>query len=58
MALEKQSLSILYEALERLEDGFSELPDHDIDLDISALRTVMLEVAEKMCNNYPYHHPL
>jgi glutamate/tyrosine decarboxylase-like PLP-dependent enzyme len=58
MALETQSLSILYEALERLEEGFNELPDHDIDLDISALRAIMLEVAEKMCNNYPYHHPL
>ena len=58
MALEKQSLSILSEALDRLEEGFNELPGHDMDLDISALRTVMLEVAEKMCNNYPYHHPL
>jgi tyrosine decarboxylase/aspartate 1-decarboxylase len=58
MALETRSLSILYEALECLEEGFNDLPDHDIDLDISALRTVMLEVAEKMRDNYPYHHPL
>jgi glutamate/tyrosine decarboxylase-like PLP-dependent enzyme len=58
MALETKTLSILYEALERLEEGFNDLPESDIDLDMSGLRTVMLEVAEKMCDNYPYHHPL
>ncbi len=58
MALETQSLSILHEALERLEKGFNDLPDSDIDLDIPGLRTIILEVAEKMRDNYPYHHPL
>lgn len=58
MALETQSLSILHEALERLDKGFDDLPDCDIDLDMAGLRTVMLKVAEKMCDNYPYHHPL
>lgn len=58
MALETQSLSILYEALERLNEGFDDLPDRGIDLDIAGLRTVMMNVAEKMHDNYPYHHPL
>ena len=58
MALETQSLSILYDALERLNEGFHDLPDRDIDLDIAGLRTVMLKVAVKMRDNYPYHHPL
>ena len=58
MALETKSLSILDEALERLADGFDDLPDHEIDLDMAGLRTVMLKVAEQMCDNYPYHHPL
>ncbi len=58
MALETQSLSILNEALERLGEGFNDLPGRDIDLDMSGLRTVMLEVADKMRDNYPYHHPL
>ena len=58
MTLETQSLSILHEALESLEEGFNDLPDSDIDLDFSRLRTVMLEVAGKMRDNYPYHHPL
>ena len=57
MTLETQSLSILYEALDRLEKGFNDLPDCDIDVDMSGLRTVMLEVADKMHDNYPYHHP-
>ena len=58
MMLETQSLSILYEAVERLEKGFNDLPDRDIDVDMSGLRAVMLEVADKMHDNYPYHHPL
>ena len=58
MTLETQSLSILYEALERLNEGFDDLPDHDWDLDMAGLRAVMLKVAEKMHNNFPYHHPL
>ena len=58
MAFEKQSLKLLYEALECLEEGFRDLPEIEIDPDMERLRTVMLEVAEKMRNNYPYHHPL
>ncbi len=58
MTLESQSLSILHEALERLEKGFDELPDSSIDLDMSGLRATMLEVADKLRDNYPYHHPL
>jgi glutamate/tyrosine decarboxylase-like PLP-dependent enzyme len=58
MALETQSLNILSEAIERLEEGFSNLPDHDVELDLSGLRTVIFEAAEKMHDNFPYHHPL
>ncbi len=58
MMMETESLSILYEALERLEKGFKDLPDRDIAVDMSGLRAVMLKVADKMHDNYPYHHPL
>ena len=58
MAFETKSLNILHEALERLQKGFNDLPDSDSDMDMSGLRTVMLEVADKMQDNYPYHHPL
>ena len=57
MALETKSLNILFEALERLDEGFDGLPDHDVDPDMAGMRTVMLNVAEKMRDNYPYHHP-
>ena len=58
MALETQSLNILHETLQSLDEGFHDLPDHEIDLDMAGLQTVMLKVAEKMRDNYPYHHPL
>ncbi|MGD9210741.1 MAG: aminotransferase class I/II-fold pyridoxal phosphate-dependent enzyme, partial [Desulfobacteraceae bacterium] len=57
MALETHSLSILAEALERLEKGFTDLPAHNDTPDMNNLRSVMHEVAEKMRDNYPYHHP-
>jgi len=58
MSLETQSLNLLPEAMERLEKGFKELPEFSVDVDMDALRTVLLEVAEKMQDNYPYQHPL
>jgi glutamate/tyrosine decarboxylase-like PLP-dependent enzyme len=57
MTLETQSLSLLHEALERLESGFGYLPEYNVDVDTDALRTVLLEVAERMTDNYPYPHP-
>ncbi len=58
MNFEKVSLSILQEALEKLEDGFNDLPEIDHDVDTNALRAVLLETAERMQDNYPYQHPL
>ena len=58
MSLETQSLNLLSEALERLEEGFKELPEFTPDVNMDTLRTVLLEVAERMQDNYPYQHPL
>ena len=58
MTLEKESLGILREALDRLEAGFKDLPAREIHVDMPGMRTVMMEVAERMHDNYPYHHPL
>src|SRR5260370_41844862 len=59
MTLELNSLDLLREALERLESGFCDLPDFNAELgDTQALRSVMLEVAERMKDNFPYPHPL
>ncbi|MBD3308091.1 aminotransferase class I/II-fold pyridoxal phosphate-dependent enzyme [candidate division KSB3 bacterium] len=58
MTLETQSLTLLHEALERLDAGFSELPDVSVDVNMESLREALLDVAERMQDNYPYQHPL
>jgi tyrosine decarboxylase / aspartate 1-decarboxylase len=58
MTLEKESLGLLIEALGRLENSFQSLPKCDRNPNLEALRTVLLEVAERMQDNYPYPHPL
>jgi len=47
----------LEKALARLEDGFKALPAIEQNLDMEAMEAVMLQVAEKMQENYPYFHP-
>jgi len=58
MTLEQDSLKLLNEALDSLESGFNDLPDFNSSVNLRALRPVLLEVAEKMRDNYPYQHPL
>lgn len=57
MELEKEGLGLLHEALERMESGFSQLPEVEDRADFSALREVLLETAERLQDNYPYFHP-
>jgi tyrosine decarboxylase / aspartate 1-decarboxylase len=57
MILEHKSLSLLSEALAELDAGFAELPDFEATVDVAAMRTVLLEVAQRMQDNYPYPHP-
>jgi glutamate/tyrosine decarboxylase-like PLP-dependent enzyme len=53
------SLALLRDALRRMEEGFSTLPAIEGDgADLEAMRRVLLEVAERMQDNYPYFHPL
>ena len=56
--MERESLKILQEALEKLEAGFSELPAFDESVNLDAMRPVLMQVAERMQDNFPYHHPL
>jgi hypothetical protein len=58
MTFDKSTLVLLSEALEKLEDGFRDLPEFTPEVDHGALRAVLLEVAERMQDNYPYQHPL
>lgn len=57
MLFETQGLTLLEEAVKRLELGY-DLPPVDNDCDYAALRHVLLQLAEKMQDNYPYQHPL
>lgn len=58
MTLEKASLVLLQEALEKLELGWQNLPEFEPSLNLEAIRNVLLEVATRMQDNYPYPHPL
>ncbi len=58
MGLELGSLPLLQEAARRLEEGFRDLPDYAVEIDAAALRNVLMDVAERMRDNYPYHHPM
>jgi len=59
MALDRDSLKILSQALERLDSGFSAVPEF-LPADASGSRwdNVLLQLAEKLADNYPYFHPL
>ncbi|MEA5552706.1 aminotransferase class I/II-fold pyridoxal phosphate-dependent enzyme [Anabaena cylindrica UHCC 0172] len=56
--LEKESLKLLFEALEELELGFQGMPEFNSPCQLDAMRTVLLAVAKRMQDNFPYPHPL
>lgn len=57
--MEKDSLNILWTALNRLEAGFAALPAINTPpADAQAIEETLLEVAARLHDNYPYFHPL
>ena len=58
MKLERESLALLDEALQSIEQGFRDLPDAPVYVDRAALREAVLAAAERMRDNFPYAHPL
>ncbi len=58
MKLDTRSLPLLDDALKKLEQGFSDLPDVTPEGDSARMREILLEVAERMQDNFPYQHPL
>jgi tyrosine decarboxylase / aspartate 1-decarboxylase len=57
--LEKDSLDVLRQALEKLEVGFASLPEiSQAAPDIHRVPQVLAVVAERLQDNYPYFHPL
>ena len=59
MALDRESLDILARALDKLDAGFAHLPgiSHSVP-GAERLQEVLLALAEKLQDNYPYFHPL
>ncbi len=59
-AFERAGLDALRAALDRLEEGFADLPAVASagEADAGALRAVLLEAADRLTDNYPYFHPL
>ncbi|HUV25106.1 MAG TPA: aminotransferase class I/II-fold pyridoxal phosphate-dependent enzyme [Methanomassiliicoccales archaeon] len=57
MMFEKDTIEILKKALDRMEDGFEGLPKVDAGYDFDSIERVMIEVAERMQDNFPYFHP-
>lgn len=58
MSFDIESLSLLEEALRKLEEGFSDLPDASPVTDTNAVGAVLLEVAERLQDDFPFQHPL
>lgn len=57
--LDRDSLEILSLALEKLDAGFSGLPEFSSSASGGGqMRQVLLALAEKLQDNYPYFHPL
>lgn len=58
-AFEKDSLDLLRASLDRLEEGFTNLPSVcNEKADPLTVKGVLMEVAERLQDNYPYFHPL
>jgi len=59
VGLDLKSLKILETALKELNSGFQTLePFESVSVDLARLEAVMLEVAGRMKDNFPYFHPL
>jgi len=53
----KQSIQLLQKALDKLSEGFAGLPAFEQEMP-AGIEAILLQVAEKMQDNFPYHHPL
>jgi len=58
MTLDFQTTDLLADALRVIERGFSHLPDFSPSLDLQDVRNALTAAAERMRDNFPYHHPL
>jgi len=58
MFIEKESLGLLKYALDRLDEGFKGLPEYNPPVDMEAIEKIMMEVVDRMQDNFPYPHPM
>jgi tyrosine decarboxylase / aspartate 1-decarboxylase len=59
MTLDRDSLEILARGLDKLAAGFSQLPSFEpAFIKHERIEEVLLKLAEKLHDNYPYFHPL
>ena len=58
MGVRTDSQKIAADALRALEAGFKALPEFESSVDGERLRSVLLDVADRLHDNYPYFHPL
>ena len=57
--LDKESVQLLRDALEKLDEGFASLPEHsERPPGANRMAEVLGAAAEKLQNNFPYFHPL
>ena len=57
--LDKESVELLRDALEKLDEGFASLPEHsERPPGAKRMAEVLGAAAEKLQNNFPYFHPL
>lgn len=57
MDFESQSIDILKKAVAKMAQGYEQLPAFEPEYDQSKAEEVLLKVAEKLWDNYPYPHP-
>lgn len=58
MQLERGLLSILEDALSRMISGNPQFETYQAPCDLTKLRSILMETADKLQDNYPYAHPL
>ena len=57
MPFDPRELAILDDAVRHLSAGFAQLPGTESAPDDARLRDALLAAAERLRDNYPYHHP-
>jgi glutamate/tyrosine decarboxylase-like PLP-dependent enzyme len=55
--LSPSHFTLLQQALDRLQSGFSQLPEFSPAVPDPAMEDVLLRTAERLHHNFPYHHP-